>query len=270
MFRSALFKGTFSVLATRKGYSQDSWLSPTVLLLGFIPIFTFALGTWQMQRLQWKVSLIDELEEKLQREPILLPKRINVSVIPNFVYRRVLLRGRWDHAHTMLLGPRVREGSHGYHVITPLVRSDGSTVLVDRGFIAKDFAETYDRSEEAEVEVQGMLRTSHRRNSFTPDNRPVEGAWYWADIDAMAEYAGGEASGVQPVFIEQIFDGHASDVASNLSKGVPVGRTAMVDLRNSHLSYVITWYSLSALTAAMLGRLIVKRRNQKRIRPLPR
>ncbi|KAI6031411.1 SURF1 family-domain-containing protein [Pisolithus microcarpus] len=227
---------------------KDSWYSPTILLLGFIPVFTFALGTWQLQRLQWKINLIDELEEKLERDPILLPRKINVSVIPEFVYRRVLLRGTWDHDHTMLLGPRVRDGVHGYHVVTP-----GSTVLVDRGFA------TYDRSEKGEVEVQGMLRTSHKRNTFTPDNQPAEGKWFWADVDAMAEYAGGDAASVQPVFIEQIFSGHEGEATSNISKGIP-------DVRNAHLSYVVTWL----FTAVMLGRLIMKRRAQNRVRPLPR
>lgn len=41
-----------------------------------MPIFTFSLGTWQLQRLQWKVNLIDELREKLEREPISLPQRV--------------------------------------------------------------------------------------------------------------------------------------------------------------------------------------------------
>lgn len=223
-----------------------------------------------MHRLQWKIDLIDELEEKLHRDPILLPSQINMAVVPNFVYRRVVIRGRWDHDHSMLLGPRVRHGVHGYHVITPLVRSGASTVLVDRGFISKDFVNNHDRSEVGEVEVQGMLRTSHKRNSFTPDNRPNEGAWYWADVNAMAEYAGGHTADVQPVFVEQIFDGHEGDATSSLGKGIPVGRAATVDVRNAHLSYVITWYSLSAFTATMLGRLILKRRAQKRVKPLPR
>lgn len=126
-------------------------------------------------------------------------------MIPEFVFRRVLLRGRWDHAHAMLLGPRVRNGIHGYHVITPLVRTDGSTVLVDRGFISKDYTDHYVRGEEGETQILGMLRTSHKRNSFTPDNHPTEGKWYWADIDSMAEWAGGETAGVQSVFVEQIF-----------------------------------------------------------------
>jgi hypothetical protein len=60
------------------GYSprRDPWITPTMILLGFVPIFTFGLGTWQLQRLKWKVALIDELEEKLQLQPLSLPKRI--------------------------------------------------------------------------------------------------------------------------------------------------------------------------------------------------
>lgn len=120
------------------------------------------------------------------------------------MYRKVSLKGRWDHAHTIFLAPRVREGVHGVHVITPLVRENGSTVLVDRGFVSNDFISNV-QNEHEEVEIIGMLRTSQPRNSFTPDNQPDEGKWYWADVEAMAEYAGGEKARVQPVFVEQIF-----------------------------------------------------------------
>jgi len=47
-----------------------------MIVLGSIPIFTFALGTWQVQRLKWKISLIDELTEKLEREPLVLPNKV--------------------------------------------------------------------------------------------------------------------------------------------------------------------------------------------------
>lgn len=230
-------------------------------VVGIIPFFTFALGTWQMKRLKWKIDLIDELEEKLQLPPLKFPSKINLSVIPEFVFRKVLLKGHWDHAHTMIFSPRVREGVHGVHVITPLVRENGSTILVDRGFVSKDKIELLAQNQpEGEVEVLGMIRTSQPRNRFTPDNEPEKGTWYWTDVDAMAQHAGGDAAGVQPVFVEEIFEGHAGEAATLLDKGAPIGRTPTVDLRNSHLSYVITWYSLSALTAVMFGRVLMRRR----------
>ena len=116
------------------------------------------------------------------------------------------MRGKWDHAHAMLLGPRVHEGTNGYHLVEPLIRTDGTTVLVDRGFIAKEQVDNKGYLKDVdEVEVLGMLRTGHVRNRFTPENLPDEGKWYWADTDTMAQYAGGEAAGVQPVYVEEIF-----------------------------------------------------------------
>ncbi|KAG6832556.1 hypothetical protein H0H92_000185 [Tricholoma furcatifolium] len=188
-----------------------------MVFIGIIPVFTFALGTWQLGRLKWKVNLIDELEEKLQLPPLLLPPKINLSVIPEFVYRKVSLKGKWDHAHSLVLVPRVREGVHGVHVVTPLIRENGTTVLVDRGFVSTDFASDFHK-EEGEVEIIGMLRTSQPRNSFTPENKPEEGKWYWTDVEAMAEFAGGEGAGVQPVFVEQIFAPHHDSYVNTLMK----------------------------------------------------
>ncbi|KAI0931688.1 hypothetical protein AcW2_000527 [Taiwanofungus camphoratus] len=146
----------------------------------------------------------------------------------------------------------------------PLIRADGSTVLVDRGFVSKEMAnDAKRRQEDGEVEILGLLRTSHVRNSFTPDNNPQKGEWYWTDVDAMAEYAGGERSGVQPVFVEEIFEGHAGDASSRLALGIPIGRAPTVDLRNSHASYVATWYSLSAFTAVMFASLLMKQRRAR-------
>ncbi|KAJ7293129.1 mitochondrial protein required for respiration [Mycena rebaudengoi] len=253
------------------GYNprRDPWLTPTMILLGTVPIFTFALGTWQLQRLQWKVALIDELEEKLQLPPLSLPKRINLSVIPEFVFRKVFLRGKWDHAHSMLVGPRTRDGVHGAHVVTPLIREDGSTIIVDRGFISNDFDLESIQKDENEVQFLGMLRTSQDRNSFVPDNHPEQGQWYWNDLDAMAEHAGGSAANVQPVLVEEIFEGHEGEASKRLSKGIPVGRPARVDLRNAHLSYVITWYTLSLFTAVMFVRVLFNKK-KSRGRQMPR
>ncbi|TFK77331.1 mitochondrial protein required for respiration [Pluteus cervinus] len=271
-----------SVLRTRLAHSaradvptiykqrKEPWLTPTMVLIGIMPVFTFALGTWQLHRLKWKVALIDELEEKLQLPPLRLPNKINTSVLPDFVYRKVALKGRWDHAQSMIFIPRVRDGVHGAHVVTPLLRENGSTVLVDRGFVSKEFMPNRSyQQHEGEVEILGMLRTTQLRNAFTPDNHPEEGKWYWTDVEAMTEFAGGEKANVQPVFVEQIFEGHAGEANTRLEKGVPIGRAPTVDLRNAHLSYVVTWYALSGLTAFMFARVVRNRRHTSG-RRLPR
>lgn len=72
-------------------------------------------------------------------------------------------------------------------------------------------------------------------------------------------------------------EGHAGEANTRLAKGIPVGRAPTVDLRNSHLSYVITWsvflylriffwliydvrFALSGLTAFMFYRVLVNKR----------
>jgi len=131
----------------------------------------------------------------------------SLAIIPEFIYRKVLMSGRWEYDHTIIVGPRTRDGTAGFHVIVPLVRSNGTTVLVDRGFVSKDALEMFSQAArtDEEILVQGMLRVSQVRNTFTPDNHPEKGEWYWIDVNAMAEYAGGEKANVQPVFIEEIF-----------------------------------------------------------------
>ncbi|KAI9512557.1 mitochondrial protein required for respiration [Russula earlei] len=261
IYNSSRFQHTEKGVGSPYSAKRYTFLNPTLITLGLIPVLTFALGTWQVQRLKWKINLIDQLSEKLQREPILLPSKVNLAAIPEFVFRRVTLRGRWDHAHSMLLGPRVLDGTNGYHLITPLIRENGSTVLVDRGFISDHTAAKRKYSTpDGEVEVHGMLRESQARNNFTPDNSPAKGEWYWVDVAAMADYAGGQSSNVQPVLVEEVFEGHGGDAAMRLSNGVPIGKLPTVDIRNAHASYVATWYSLSAVTTFMFIRLLLRQR----------
>ena len=133
-------------------------------------------------------------------------KKTSLSAIPEFVYRKVVLNGRWDHAHTIVLSPRVREGIHGVHIIMPLVREKGSTILVDRGFVSKEQLESGAYLKDCDqVEIIGLLKMSQKRNAFTPNNEPMDGKWYWTDVEAMSEFAGGEKAGVQPALVEQIF-----------------------------------------------------------------
>jgi surfeit locus 1 family protein len=70
------FQHTEKGAGTSYSAKRYSFLNPTLVTLGLIPVLTFALGTWQVQRLKWKVDLIDQLTEKLQRDPIPLPSKV--------------------------------------------------------------------------------------------------------------------------------------------------------------------------------------------------
>jgi len=243
-----------------------SWLSPYKLLLGFMPIFTFGLGTWQIYRLQWKLDLIQELEDQLAKEPMELPRLIKVAALPDFEWRRVIIEGEWDHTHSVLIGPKIKDGKGGYSLVTPLKRPSASTILVDRGFVERDLADSTRLNTNPSaladglVRVVGMLRLQPQKNSFTPDNQPEKGTWYWPDIDQLVEYSGGEAAGVQPVLVEAIYQGDMGQKLADVARGVPVGRDMIVDIRNQHATYSVIWYSLSAATSLMFWLLVRKKR----------
>ncbi|KAJ1033717.1 hypothetical protein NDA13_001697 [Ustilago tritici] len=187
----------------RSSRSQRPWYkSPATLILGFIPIFTFGLGYWQIKRLKWKVSLIEELEDKLSRDPLRLPRNINMDVLPEFDFRLVSVKGTFDHSRTMFVGPRVRDGVMGYHVVVPFRRSEGGgMVLVNRGFVdeKKIVGQGEGRRLKDEAIVDGqtefvtLLPRIYPPNAFTPKNVPEKGSWFHVNPAQMAEWASGKA-----------------------------------------------------------------------------
>ena len=124
-------------------------------------------------------------------------------------YRKFIVGGHWDNAHTVLVGPKVRDGTKGYHVVTPLIREDGSIVLIDRGFVADDFGNVEDwrnvKGEQQYAHILGMVRTTPPRNYFTPDNDPEKDLWYWIDVEALSTIAAGSDSRSPGVYLEEIF-----------------------------------------------------------------
>ncbi|KAE8268142.1 hypothetical protein A4X09_0g4192 [Tilletia walkeri] len=187
------------------------YTSPTTLVLGFIPIFTAGLGLWQLQRLKWKVSLIEELEDKLRKDPIVLPKNINLEALSSFEFRLVQLEGSFDTdpSRTLFLGPRVKDGILGYQVVVPFHRSTGGAdVLLNRGFIAE--TQTVGKGNERRLrnpkalgsagagngtgsgsgstKVLAILPRIYPANAFTPPNEPTTNSWFHADPEQMARY----------------------------------------------------------------------------------
>ncbi|KAK5998889.1 Cytochrome oxidase assembly protein shy1 [Cladobotryum mycophilum] len=229
---------------------------PGILLLALIPVTAFALGTWQVQRLGWKTELIAKFEDRLVRDPLPLPPHIDPSVIHEFDYRRVLATGRLRHDQEMLIGPRMRDGQDGYMVVTPLEREDGSTILVNRGWISKKHRSQRTRPDSlprGTVTIEGLLREPWKKNMFTPDNRPDKGEFYFPDVQQMAALTGS-----QPVWVEATMEPEYMKMVDYEARGIPFGRAAEVNLRNNHAQYIFTWYGLAVATSVMLYMVLKK------------
>lgn len=89
-----------------------------------------------------------------------------------------------------------------------------------------------------EVHVIGIVRLNENRPNFMPSNKAESNAWFYRDLKEMCR-----VTGAVPVFLDATND---FDV-----KHGPVGGQTRISLRNEHLSYILTWYSLSAITSYM-------------------
>lgn len=149
-----------------------------------------------------------KFEDRLIREPLPLPPKIDPAAVDEFDYRRVYATGRLRHDQEMLIGPRIHDGNDGYLVITPLERDEqGSTVLVNRGWIRKKFRLQADRPDGLPVGtviVEGLLREKWKKNMFTPDNRPDLWVFHFPDVDQMARLTGSQAVWVEETMGENV------------------------------------------------------------------
>merc|ERR1712151_335987 len=115
--------------------------------------------------MEWKRDLIETRRTRLAMPKIFVssspfPWRDQVQ---DFIYRVVEIRGVFDHSKEMFVGPRpgaddTGATNAGYMVITPLRLEDGSTVLVNRGFLPADRQDRNTRPEmPAWVRIRGVL-----------------------------------------------------------------------------------------------------------------
>src|SRR5438105_5507426 len=94
-----------------------------------------ALGTWQLVRLQWKLDLIERVEQRAHAPAVAAPGRDRWPQITaeSDEYRHVRVTGTFLYALTTRVQASTELGG-GFWLLTPLRSADGSVVLVNRGF----------------------------------------------------------------------------------------------------------------------------------------
>ena len=130
-------------------------------------------------------------------------------------------------------------------MVTPFKITEGSLkgqeILVNRGWVAQSKLRPETRPQgqvEGEVNISGIVRKTEGRAQFAPKNQVDSSQWQYRDLPALAEKLG-----TLPVFVDA---GQGSTVP-----GGPLGGQTKVALRDEHLSYMITWFSLSGISTFM-------------------
>jgi surfeit locus 1 family protein len=215
-----------------------------VAIAGFV-----ALGFWQLERRAWKLDLIAQVDARLAADPAAAPGPDGwPDLAADDAYTRVEATGRFLHDREVAVLALTDLGS-GYWVLSPLA-TDDFTVLVNRGFVPQDRRDPATRPQgqvDGPVTVTGLLRVTEPHGGFLRANDPASDRWYSRDVAAIAE-AEGLGGAVAPYFID-------AGAAPNPG-GLPVGGLTVVDFRNAHLSYALTWFGLAALIAFLAFRAV--------------
>lgn len=236
-----------------------------VLLAAVLCAGLMTLCVWQVQRLQWKLALIERVGQRVSAVPMPAPGPPEWSGISREAseYQRVQVSGRFDHSRQTLVRASTDLG-RGFWVMTPLQTPEGFWVLVNRGFVPS--ANSLPPSEPTSADlptITGLLRLSEPGGSFLQGNDAAAGQWYSRDVPAIAASvklaatpAPPGAALVAPYFI---------DAAASTSATRPRGGLTVLSFNNHHIVYAITWFVLAAMTAGAAVYLV---RSERRLRTL--
>ncbi len=227
------WKGHFLML---REWKFKPTLGPTLFAIPTF-IILILLGSWQVQRMNWKHEIISSFEEQMLKAPVLPPSG-NVD-ISKWRYTRVKATGRFLHEKEVLLTGRPFEGTAGFHVITPFLFGNNRAILVNRGWIPEKLRKKTKRPETlplGQVVVEGILRGDNRKGYFVPENEPDNEVWMYVNTKQIAAYR--KIDPVPSYYVDQIREPGPYKL--------PIGATAEIKVRNEHLKYAVTWFLLAA------------------------
>ena len=237
------------------------------LFLGFV-----ALGAWQVQRLSWKLDLIERVDQRLKAPPQPLPPPVQWPEVTAaaYEYQPVRLQGQWLADKTVLTQATTALGA-GYWVLTPLQTSEGTQVLVNRGFVPQDQRAHWqggagaDESASAPATVVGLLRMSEPGGGFLRSNDPAQQRWHSRDVAAIAQAL--QLARPAPFFVDAGLPSLKSPASADLppAQSGPWPREGLTVVRfsNSHLVYALTWFGLALM---VVGAAVVVARYESRLR----
>lgn len=231
-----------------------------IFTLLMVMAFT-GLGVWQLQRRVAKHELIAMLNERLAAAPGALPASSQwKSLMPaNDEFRRVSFTATYAPVPDAMVyssGSAVRAdvSGPGTWAFLPAQLADGNTVVVNAGFVQNTMQDRNQQNRAVgrlitgdPVELTGYLRFPESAGTLTPPENATKRLWFSRDHLAMARALGwGEArKAVAPFYIDL--------EAPVPESGIPKPGPLSVQLKDDHLQYAITWFTLAFAVAIAFG-----------------
>jgi cytochrome oxidase assembly protein ShyY1 len=219
------------------------------------------LGIWQLQRRVEKHALIAMLNERLAAPPGALPQpsQWNALTPAKDEFRRVSFTATYaplPDAMVYSAGSAVRAdvSGPGTWAFLPARLADGESVAVNAGFVQNTMQ---DRGQQDRavgrlvtgqpVKLTGYIRFPEHAGTLTPPENLDKRLWFVRDHLSMAHALGWDrgGKGVAPFYI---------DLEQPVPEsGIPKPGALAVHLKDDHLQYAITWFTLAFAVMIAFG-----------------
>jgi cytochrome oxidase assembly protein ShyY1 len=246
------------------GRLDSSRLGFGLFTLAMVAAFV-ALGLWQLQRRVEKHALIAALTERLAAAPVSLPPPAQWQALTPMAdeFRRVIFSATYAKPDAMVYasGSAIREdlSGPGTWAFLPARLPSGETVVVNTGFVENTMQDraVEDRAvarlvDNKPVTLTGYLRFPESGGLFTPAANIGKRLWFARDVPDMAWQLGwGKGENRQgehrpaPFYIDL-----ESPVPPN---GIPKPGPLHVHLKDDHMQYAVTWFSLASALIIAFG-----------------
>ena len=190
----------------------------------FIIATLLSLGFWQIYRLNWKLELIDQIENALKNDPV------ELSNIKKKNYLRIKTNGEIDFDKQIYLYNLNDSGKPGFEVINPIKIGD-ENYLINRGWIPFEKKDLPEINLVNQNQIVGTLMLQTKPSTFKPDNDINKNYWFTLNIEDIFSFTG-------RTFSEYV-------IYLNGEYKIPKPRVITAKISNNHKKYAITWFSMA-------------------------
>ncbi len=228
----------------------NKYKSSFMLLAVVVIITCTALGVWQLSRLEEKKLFIETLSNNLKSPPVALEK----LELEKVIYKKIKLTGHFLTAKDIhLYGRRTSSNEKDtYNLLSPFQTENGTIVMVARGwFAASNKSKISDMMNSIEKQdIIGIALLPEKKKMFIPANDVARNVWLTLDLQQMSEVL------ALPLANFYLLQMDSSNLLADLK---PLSAQNLLYIRNDHLEYAITWFSLAiALLVIAVYRLKIK------------
>lgn len=136
------------------------WIIATLLVLAGTSV-CIRLGIWQLDRLALRRAFNNHYIE-VKASPLLILANFPEDDLTKMEYRAIQVTGNFDPDNNIVLRNQYHDSQPGYMLLTPMILSDGSAVLVERGWIPSDGntrpADWHKYDQAGKVMINGIIR----------------------------------------------------------------------------------------------------------------